>query len=251
MDIKESIEKTKNGFEKSFEEQKFYSKQTTDQKHLNKILDILDIKDNNTILDLGCGTGFLSFPIAKSNEKAEIIGLDIVEETLKRNSKKAVDDKINNIKFVSYDGIKFPFKDNSIDLIVTRYVAHHFPDIDDKFKEINRVLKKGGKLFISDPMPNDNDDTRFVDEYMKMKKDGHIKFYTINEMKEIAKSANLKYENGFETSITFPKKKNTALEFEDIIKKHSKEIIEGHNVNIVQDEIYITERVFNLLFVKE
>ena len=58
-------------------------------------------------------------------------------------------------------------------------------------------------------------------------------------------------KEGFETSITCPKKKNTALEFEDIIKKHSKEIIEGYNVNIVDDEIYITERVFNLLFVKE
>ena len=39
---------------------------------------------------------------------------------------------------------------------------------------MSRVLKEGGKLFISDPCPNECDTERFVDDYMRLKKDGHI-----------------------------------------------------------------------------
>lgn len=251
MDNKDSIEITKRSFEKSFKEEKFYSKQTRDYEHLNKIIDFLQVNPSDTIIDLGCGTGFLSFPLAKKYSNSKIIGLDIVNDTLKRNIENAKSEGINNIDFLSYDGEKFPFEDNSVDVVITRYAIHHFPDINDKFKEINRVLKKGGKLFISDPMPNEDDTSRFVDCYMQMKKDGHIKFYTIDEMKKIAKASKLSYVNGFETSITFPKKRNTATSFEEILKKHSKKIIDGYNLKINEDEIYITERVFNLLFTKE
>lgn len=82
---------------------------------------------------------------------------------------------------------------------------------------------------MSDPAPNDDDTEHFVDEYMQMKKDGHIKFYTQDEWKEIAGLSGLKFLNGFETAIRFPRKKETALEF---------------------DEIWITERVNNLFFEK-
>lgn len=57
-------------------------------------------------------------------------------------------------------------------------LLHHFPDIDYSISEVARVLKGGGVFFISDPCPNDCDKDRFVDEYMQLKKDGHIKFYT-------------------------------------------------------------------------
>jgi hypothetical protein len=48
--------------------------------------------------------------------------------------------------------------------------------------EVSRVLKAGGALFISDPCPNECDAERFVDDYMSLKKDGHIRFYTKNEI---------------------------------------------------------------------
>ena len=41
------------------------------------------------ILDLGCGSGYLTFPIAQNNEKAYVVGLDIVTDTLERNAVKA------------------------------------------------------------------------------------------------------------------------------------------------------------------
>ena len=69
-----------------------------------------------------------------------------------------------NLSFVNYDGVNFPFEDGSFDMGITRYALHHFPDITRSIGEVSRVLKKGGRLFISDPCPNDCDDSRFVGE---------------------------------------------------------------------------------------
>lgn len=78
----ESIEKTKKSFEESFETGAFYNKQTQDKKHLELILNYLNINPGMKILDLGTGTGYLAFPLAKRYPEVNIIGLDIVEKAM-------------------------------------------------------------------------------------------------------------------------------------------------------------------------
>lgn len=250
MNNKESIEKTKQGFETSFSTSAYYDKQTKDEKHLESILQFLQVKPGMRILDLGTGTGYLAFPIAENNKEVEVIGLDIVEKTLEANRSRAESKDLRNLQSVSYEGMNFPFADNSFDMVITRYALHHFPSIKDTFREINRVLKKEGVFFLSDPAPNDNDVERFVDAYMQMKKDGHIKFYTQDEWKEIAEVSALEYVDGFETFIRFPRKRETAIEFDNIMKRYDEDVIKGYEVEIIGDEIWITEKVSNLLFKK-
>lgn len=251
MDNRESIEKTKAGFEESFRLGTFYNKQTRDEKHLEQILNSVPVKQGMKILDLGTGSGYLAFPFAERYREAEVVGLDIVEKALEENRKKAEQNGLCNLKFVCYDGVDFPFGDNTFDIVITRYALHHFPTIKYTFTEISRVLKKNGLFFLSDPAPNDDDTDRFVDEYMQMKKDGHIKFYTKSEWTDIGNSADLKCIDGFETTIRFPRKKSTAIGFDDIIKRHDEKVIKGYGVEVVDDEIRITEKVNNLLFRNE
>ena len=78
--------------------------------------------------------------------------------------------EIRNISFISYNGIDFPFVDSEFDMVISRYALHHFPDIQKSISEISRVIKQGAFLFISDPTPNVNDTSRFVDGYMQLKK---------------------------------------------------------------------------------
>lgn len=251
MNYKDSIEKTKQGFESSFESEEFYDKQTKDEKHLEMIMNYLNVKAGMKILDLGTGTGYLAFPFAQNYPDAEIIGLDIVKKTLEENCKKADKAGLKNVKFVSYEGLNFPFPDNTFDIVMTRYALHHFPEINNALKEISRVLKTNGILFLSDPAPNDNDTGRFVDAYMQMKKDGHIKFYTKSEWKNLGNISGLCYMSDFETAIRFPRKKETALEFSDILRNYDDEIIKGYDVEVIDDEIWITEKVNNMIFSKK
>ena len=248
MNIEERINTVKKGFEASFKEEKLYNKQTKDEKHLSLILNLIKLNKNEIVLDLGTGSGYLAFAIAKENPSNKVIGLDIVENTLKRNSEKAKQQNLSNLQFVAYDGIKLPFKDESIDVIYSRYALHHFPDIHYTFSELKRVLKPKGRIVLSDPTPNDNDKSGFVDEYMKKKTDGHVKFYTKTEFEELAKENKFKIILNVMSEIRFPRESVDV--YTDLLIEFDKEIVDGYNIQIIQDQIYITEKVINIVMEK-
>ena len=226
------------------------NRQTQDSDHMEKILRFVKIRGKMRVLDLGCGSGYLSFPMAKNNPDSEVIGLDIVSDTLEANRSKANEERIKNLSFVRYDGIDFPFEDQSFDLVVTRYALHHFPDIEHSIGEMSRVLKEGGTLFISDPCPNECDTKRFVDDYMRLKKDGHIRFYSKDEWISLCGKRDLNFVDGFESSIRFPRKKDTAYGYKEVLAKHNKSVIESYDLAETDTELFITEHVNNLLFRK-
>ena len=67
--------------------------------------------------------------LAEKYPDCHIIGLDIVTDTLERNRQKAKIHSNNNLSFTTYDGNQYPFEEESIDIVVSRYAIHHFPDL--------------------------------------------------------------------------------------------------------------------------
>lgn len=108
------------------------------------------------------------------------------------------------MSFQVFDGLKYPFSDESIDLLVTRYAFHHFPDVVNAVKQMNRILVKGGKVLISDPMRNEKDNNGVIDRFMRVKKDGHIQFYSSNESDELFISNGFMKEKQMITHMKFP-----------------------------------------------
>lgn len=244
----DNIEKARQSFETSFSEAKLYNRQTQDTEHLNRILSALAIQEGDKILDLGTGSGYLAFAIAQQHPKAAVVGLDIVSKTLDQNKTLALKQGISNLEFMDYDGMTFPFRNNTFDWIVTRYALHHFPNIQYSFHEIARVLKRNGSLFVSDPTPNNTDSNRFVDSYMQLKDDGHNKFYTLDEFSEYASNSGMELKSSFLTTIRFPRKMGST--YTDLLQNTDDAIKQAYKIEVIGDECYISEDIINMVFQK-
>jgi SAM-dependent methyltransferase len=110
-----------------------------------------DIKEGNIVLDLGSGAGFDVFLVAKKvGEKGRVIGVDMTKEMIRKAQANAIKYKYKNVEFKLSDIEKLPVEDNYIDIIISNCVINLAPNKDEVFKESFRVLKKGGKMFVSD-----------------------------------------------------------------------------------------------------
>jgi len=113
--------------------------------------DIVERVGSGTILDLGSGTGYLSIEIARRSPNLQVYGIDLSRQMVKiaRRHAKGVD----NARFVFGNVANLPFKDNSIDLVVSTGASHHWRTPRMAFDECYRVLKTGREAWIYDGCP--------------------------------------------------------------------------------------------------
>jgi SAM-dependent methyltransferase len=109
------------------------------------------IKQGDIVLDLGSGAGFDCFLASKRvGEMGKVIGVDMTEEMIERAEANAKKYKYKNVEFKLGDIENLPIEDNSMDVIISNCVINLAPDKSKVFKEAYRVLKKGGKMYVSD-----------------------------------------------------------------------------------------------------
>jgi SAM-dependent methyltransferase len=109
------------------------------------------IKEGDIVLDLGSGAGFDCFLASrKVGKSGKVIGLDMTEEMIAKARILAKEHGYSNVEFRLGDIEKIPLENNSVDVIISNCVINLAPDKSKVFKEAYRVLKSGGKMYVSD-----------------------------------------------------------------------------------------------------
>ena len=104
---------------------------------------------NKTVLDYCCGDN--AFLIENASIIKEGIGIDISDVLIAKQNEKREKEHIQNIKFEVMDAMNTSFPDNMFDVIYAKAVLHHL-DVEEAMYEIKRILKKGGEVFIQEPL---------------------------------------------------------------------------------------------------
>jgi ubiquinone/menaquinone biosynthesis C-methylase UbiE len=111
----------------------------------------------SSILNVGCGEMLTDFGFLRFKPNS-VTGLDIspqpeghlndMANRLRKHGIEVSENDHSKLKFVQYDGKKFPFPDQQYDTVFSWSAFEHVQDIDGVLSEIHRVLKPGGKAFI-------------------------------------------------------------------------------------------------------
>ncbi|NLK85874.1 MAG: methyltransferase domain-containing protein [Clostridiaceae bacterium] len=106
------------------------------------------LQNDMVLVDLGAGDGYLSRAVA--SEVASVIAVDLSEAMLRELSKKADRQGIKNIRTILGDGCDMPLSDNSTDIVCANMFLHHIDEPITAIKEMHRILKPGGRVFLAD-----------------------------------------------------------------------------------------------------
>ncbi len=110
-----------------------------------------NIKKGDVVLDLGSGAGFDAFIAAKKvGNSGKVIGIDFTDEMINKSIELADKYQYKQVEFRKGDIENLPFENESFDVIISNCVINLAPDKLNVFKEAYRVLKKYGRMYVSD-----------------------------------------------------------------------------------------------------
>lgn len=121
-----------------------------------QMVEELPIKPGQYILDLACGTGIFTHPIAqKVGEQGKVVAVDLSIGMLQRNQENAAFQGLSNISFVPSDVCSFlsGISDNSVDGIVCGWGMSHM-EHGQLIQEVQRVVKPGGFIGLIEDKAN-------------------------------------------------------------------------------------------------
>src|SRR3972149_9589393 len=140
-----------------------------------------------TIVDIGCGTGFLSYGLANKFPDADIFGCDISHDMLKVASCKLQVARDKKIHLITTDGEILPCKNKTFDIAASNLTYQWIGNLEGSFKEAHRILRPGGIFIFSTLAPETLKELRYcyAEASAKFNKDGLPPFMTFSEKQAV------------------------------------------------------------------
>ena len=106
-------------------------------------LEFAEVNEGERILDVGCGTGSLTFALAEMTELREIVAIDYSPLFVKEAARRNADPRIT---IRQADACDLPFEDGAFDRALSLLVLHFVPEAGKAVSEMRRVVRPGGTV---------------------------------------------------------------------------------------------------------
>ncbi|GAB1420540.1 class I SAM-dependent methyltransferase [Anaerolineales bacterium] len=185
-DINESIQKQFGAVARNYQSSEVHSKGAD----LDLMIRTVAFSGEEVVLDLGCGAGHASIKFAPFVQT--VIAYDMTEEMLKVTYDMAKIAGTSNVWTEKGNVEELPYEDESFDLVISRYSAHHWRHPERALNEVARVLKRGGHFILSDVVALENYTADTVLQTIEVLRDpSHVRDYRVSEWREFIRSSGM------------------------------------------------------------
>ena len=123
-----------------------------------KLIKLLDLKPDSTVLELGPGAGYFSPELARAVPEGKLVLVDVQQEMLDMARERLQGGGFENVEYYRGDAASLPVESKSFDAVFLSMVLGEVPNREACLKEIRRVLRPDGLLSVTEMM----DDPDFI-----------------------------------------------------------------------------------------
>ena len=159
------------------------------------LIDVLELKGNEWVLDIATGTGRFAKPVAEGLKDGKVIGLDQAMAMLTVARDMARGKSLTCYDQAAGDAEALPFRDAIFDRSFVAFSLHHFKDPTLAVRDTLRVLKSRGRLVVLDPVVVESRDSvdgsihEVVNRVFGRSHGGVFRFHSAEEIQGLLKMA--------------------------------------------------------------
>jgi len=112
-----------------------------------RLVEMMNIQINDTIIDVGSGTGDLVKLILKENNHISIYSVDLNIDMMNEGKKNFNNKQLKKIQFINANAEKLPFENNFFDKYVISFCLRNITNVEKAIQEAFRILKPGGIFY--------------------------------------------------------------------------------------------------------
>ena len=166
------------------------------RKDYPDVLEELEKEPFNDLLDCGCGTAPMLTLLHKKYPEKHYTGIDLTPKMIEVARSK----KMAGVELVVGDCENLPFADDSFDVVICCQSFHHYPNVQNFFNSVFKVLRPGGRLILRDMTAKTGAARWFMNHIempvINLAGHGDVHVYGIEEVRNLCQKAGLVLESG-------------------------------------------------------